>query len=303
MKVKSLICYLVVLLAGVAWADSADKVWIIAENTGNPATFVKLEKPDLVAGQTIMVYLEQAGLSGKWGEGSVNYTYTYYSETGKKIWSSKEQTVKKLTKDATWLLSSVIEITMPAGIPDGAYRIAFELKDYHTQKIYNGNIHFTIGMGKSVAVDPPVVPAAPVSAPAATPGPAAAPAATAAGSFTYEIADVELTLVSLVRKQDKLVFSFRVLNRGDMKINLQMYPYQTSFIDSNGKEVKFDKWGGNGSLCDGQNFVPGIQTQADLEMKIPESLSNNISYLEIPFYGQDERLKWKNLPVPFSAGE
>lgn len=283
----SFILALCLTLAIPVFAETMDKTWIITENTGNSATFVKLDNPDLVQGQVIMVYLEQSGLSGKYGEGSTSYTYTYYSETGKKIWTSPPQLAKKLTKDATWKLSSVTEVTLPETIPQGTYRIGYELTDIHTQTVYNGNIHFTVNMAKAAVATVPA---------------AAIPASTAvvASAFTCKIGKTDVTLVSLIRQQNKLLYTFKVLNGGD--INSSVKIIRMNSFDSNGQQFVYDWQHSNldGSLYSGQNFVSGLETKADANVTLPEAFTNGpISYLDILF--NDEHVIWKNIPLPYNA--
>jgi len=242
---------LLVLAALPLGAESLDKAWIISENTGNPATFVKLDQPNLDPGEIIQVYLEQSGLSAKWGEGWVLYGYSWFTDKGKKVWSSKELDAKKKSSDETWKLSSVVPVAVPADLPAGKYRIEFSVTDYHTKKNYLGNIHFTVGMPSAQAQGP--AQAASASASAAAPD-SAAPADDDA--YTGYIDNVRMTLVSAVKRSNKLILKFDVLNEGDKEQNLQIDPYKSFLSDANRKEFFFIKWECEGTLIDSHTFYP-----------------------------------------------
>lgn len=296
-SVIRILAALLVLSALPLGAESLDKAWIISENTGNPATFVKLDQPNLDPGEIIQVYLEQSGLSAKWGEGWVLYGYSWFTDKGKKVWSSKELDAKKKTGDETWKLSSVVPVAVPADLPAGKYRIEFSLTDYHTKKNYLGNIHFTVGMGTAAnekAVE---------TGQTAQEAPASKTQISADGTYSAYIGNVLLTLASAVRRQNKVILTFNALNEGDVKQELRIYTYQTVMIDSNLKEVYSDKWGSSGSLSDGHVVFPGVPAKPELVFIVPESFSSEISYLEIAFYSGEDRFKLKNLSIPYQKAQ
>ena len=287
---KLIICgvTIFIVLSAAAMAEPIDKVWIIKENTGSPETMEKLSSPDLSPNQTIEVYIEEKGLSAKWGEGFAYYTYTYYSEAGKKIWTSKEYSKKKRTSDDTWIFSQVQRITIPEGIPDGTYRIGFELTDYHTKELYNGNVHFTVGKGAGTG-EPKG--AKEKSMPAS-----------GEGDYRTTIGEIELKLLSVEKSDNRLTLRFKGINNGDTKDELRLYPYQTRIVSKQGEEFSFSDHGGGGSLSSGVDFPPQVTMKTDFYFKRPvPGRVSHISYLEIPFYSKDDKVILKDIPVPWPA--
>jgi hypothetical protein len=269
---------------GAVHADSLDKVWIIEENTGSPETMVKLEDPDLSPNQTIEVYIEEKGLSARWGEGFAYYTYTYYSEVGKKIWSSRKYTKKKRTSDDTWTFSHVQRITIPEGIPKGTYRLGFELTDYHTKEVYQGNVHFTVGTEQPKTAEKDST------------------ASSAGGDFRTTIGEIELSLVSVEKSDNRLTFTLKGINTGGSKNELRLYPYKSRIVSKGGEEFVFSEDGGKGTLVSGIEFPPEVPMQATFYFKRPvPSRVSHISYMEIPFYSRDDKIIWRDIPVPWSA--
>ena len=274
-----------IVLSATAMAEPLDKVWIIKENTGSSETMEKHSSPDLSPNQTIEVYIEEKGLSAKWGEGFVYYTYTYYSDEGKKIWTSKEHIKKKRTSKDTWTFSHVHRINIPENIPNGTYRIGFELTDYHSKKVYHGNVHFTVGKGAGE----------PKETKKSEPTPSSGE-----GDYRTTIGEIELELVSVEKSDNRLTFKFKGINNGDAKNELRLYPYQTSIISKQGVEFTFSEYGGGGSLASGTNFPPEVAIKADFYFKRPvPARVSHISYLEIPFYSTEDKVIWKDIPVPW----
>lgn len=273
-------------------AESLDKVWIISENTGNPATFVKRDQPNLDAGEIIQVYFEQSGLSAKWGEGWVPYGYSWFTDKGKKVWSSKELDAKKKSSDETWKLSSVVPVAVPADLPAGKYRIEFSVTDYHTRKNYLGNIHFTVGMPSAQAEQPAQTASASVAA-----TDSAAPADDDA--YTGYIDNVRMTLISAVKRSNKLILKFDVLNEGDKEQSLQVDPYKSFVSDANRKEFYFSKWDCESTLIDSHTFYHGVPAYAELTLSVAESFKGPVSYLMMAFNYTSNEYKVKNFPLPF----
>lgn len=276
---------------GAVHADSLDKVWIIKENTGSPETMVKLEVPDLSPNQTIEVYIEEKGLSARWGEGFVYYTYTFYSEEGKKIWTSQEYSKKKRTSKDTWTFSHVQRITIPEGIPKGSYRIGFELTDYHTKEVYQGNVHFTVGKGSDSrgTEQPKTAEKEPTTS-------------SEGGDFRTTIGEIELSLVSVEKSDNRLTFTFKGINKGGANDTMRIYPYKTRIVSKGGEEFVFSEDGGKGTLVSGIEFPPEVPMQATFYFKRPvPSRVSHISYMEIPFYYKDDKIVWRDIPVPWSA--
>lgn len=275
------------VFVGFAAAESLDKTWIIREDTGSASTMERLDTPDLVPGQTIDVYLEKNELSVKWGEGYATYSFSYYSDTGKAIWTSGTFTEKKAASGGSWTFSKVHRVTLPPNIPAGAYRLGFTLTDYHSNTDYKGNASFTVGAGAP-------------SAAAEGPGPST-PAST--GEYTVMIGNIELTLVEVAKNSNRLTLTFQGVNRGDVEDKLSIYPYKTRIISDQGEEFVLSDIGGGGNLTGGGlRFAPGIPMKADLYYKPPAVKVNHLAQLEIHFYYFDDKVILRDIPVPWSSG-
>lgn len=285
-----------VLIAAPGIAESLDTFKIVRENTGNTATMVTLDKPFLKPNQTIFILMEQAGLSGKWGEGYVTWSYSYYSTSGTKIWTSKDQSAKKLTKEATWDLSSVLDITLPDSIPDGEYRIQLNLKDYHTNKEYLGSVFFTVGEVKTSRSEK--VQSLPTNKAESDQKNNASQSKK--DDFVITIGETEIELLSVEIIDFDLIFTFRGLNNGYELNTIFVNTDRIFFIDSTGKEVHYSKGNGDMHL---KKLAPGVETKITFSMKIPKQVSNELAYFRFSFglnsWGTD--YIWKNIYLPYSA--
>ncbi len=281
---------LAALSVGFIAAESLDKAWIIKENTGSPATMKRLERPDLSPGQTIDVYIEQAGLAVKWGEGYVTYTYAYFSESGTEIWRSEVFTHKQKVNGNSWTFGNVQRITIPGNIPRGAYRIGISLVDYHTNKTYVGNVSFTVGQGSS-------------SAPQA--GPAQQPPGgktAAAPAYTVRIGTVELSLVSVTKDSNRLTLVFSGVNRGDTDQELRLYVYKTKIVSGGGETFLYSDHGAaNTSFVSGVVFPPGVPVRGEIYFKPPVTKIDFIALFEMVFYYTEDKVSFRDIPVPWNA--
>jgi len=290
-KVIFFVVAIFIVLPAAAAADSIDTLWIIEENTGSPETMVELEDPDLSPNQVIEVYIEAKGLTAKWGEGSAYYTYTYYSELGKKIWSSREYTTQKRTRDDTWTFSHVQRITIPNDIPNGSYRLAFELTDYHTNEVYQGNVHFTVGKGAETDNS---------GEPREANEKSGQSSSAEEGDYRTTIGEIELKLVSVEKSDNRLTFTLKGINRGETKDELRLYSYNTRIISAEGEVFVFSEHGGEGTLVSGIDFPPEVPMQASFYFKRPvPARVSHISYLEIPFYSKEDKIIWHEIPIPW----
>lgn len=278
----SLALFFVVL--SIATADSLDKAWIIEADTGSAATMERLDRPNLSPGDTIDVYLEKRGLSVKWGEGYATYTYSYYTEGGKEIWTSEVYSERKPYSGASWEFAQVHRVTLPSNIPPGAYRLGFTVTDYHTKKTYKGNVEFTVGAAAAVQ------PASPDTA-----------VGEESGAYVVMIGDVEMTLTAVEKTSNRLTLTFRGLNKGDTDERLDVYSYGMRIISRQGEEFVLSAVGGGGNLESGVRFAPQVPMMAELYLKPPATKVNHISYLEIPFYYFDDKIVLRDIPVPYRA--
>jgi hypothetical protein len=292
-RVLLYVLLLCVVSAGFAAAESLDKVWIVQEDTGSASTMVRLDNPDLSPNQTIEVYIEESGLAVRWGEGYVNYTYTYYSDMGKEIWTSKRYSEKKRTGDDTWTLKHTQKVTLPGNIPDGKYRIGFAVSDYHSKKVYKGNASFTVGQGGGSA--PAVTPR---TADSSTPQ---APVSGGSGEFVGIIDNVKLSLTGIETTRNRFTLHFVGVNEGSTDQDLRNYACR--MISTQGKEYTYAEYGGGGALRKWMRFPPNVpmKTEIYFERPVPDEIKGSIKYFEMTFWSEDDTLILRDVPVPYST--
>ncbi len=289
------LCILLLVPAMVLLAESLDKVWIIEQDTGSAETMVRLDTPDLSPDQTIELYVEENGLSARWGEGFAYYTYTYYSESGKKIWASREYTKKKRTGEDTWAFEHVQRIRLPKDIPDGRYRLGFTLTDYHTKTVYKGNVQFTVGKSGEKEVESTARKAQKEIIPVAV---------AASSEYVSMIGEVELRLDAIKKSDNRLTITMMAENRGTAEESLRIYSYTTRIISDEGDEYVFAQDGGGGTLSKGIDLTPGVPIEAIhyYTRPVPSKVSH-IALLEVDFYYKDDKILWKDISVPWPADE
>ncbi len=301
---------LLLISAAVLSAESLDKVWIVEGGTDSSDSAERLEDPVVSPGQVIEVLIEEKGLSARWGEGFAYYTYTYYSDMGKKIWTSREYTEKKRTSDETWTLSVVQRIIVPLEMPTGNYRLGFELTDYHTKIVYKGSVVFTVSSsaksepGSSDTTVETSVDTSDTRASLIEEGTSSTESG-ASGAYRTMIADVELSLVSVEKTGNRLIITLRGVNRGEADEELRLYSYRTRIISEQGEEFTFSEHGGGESkFIRGLDFPPEVPMQESFSFTgpVPGKVAH-IAYLEVPFYYREDKVTWRDIPIPWKAEE
>jgi len=291
MMKKMVLCIsLVLAAASVAMSEEKSRIAIIKKDTGKPATIEEMVNPDFEPEQAFDILVQINNLTAKWNEGYVTYTYTYYSDKNQKISTSQPQSIKERTQKDSWNMAKVIRVTLPGNIPKGAYRLGFDVTDYHTGKMYKGSVQFTISMGKTPA------PQSPSSQPPAQQTPKGAPAT---DGFDFEIADAVLTLKSITKNSNKITFSFIGVNNDSENLDLRIYPYTTRINSETGTEYKFSDVGGDGNLVTGVSLPPEVPMSLEISFKKPAVNVNKVALLEVFFYYIDDNLVMKNVVVPW----
>ncbi len=280
-----MIFLLLTLACNIVMAETLSTAMIIKNDTGNPDTMVSLTDKTFSPGETFEVYLEAKDLSARWGEGYAVYSYSYYSESGSKIWTSPRYSEEKRVSGKEWTFSKVHRITLPEEIPDGDYRIMFTVVDYHTDTEYKGNVNFSVGMNST----PPASSSAQSGSDSDT-------------KFKTIVNDIELSLESVEKTDNRLTINLKGINRAEEAKKLDIYIYDTRIISSSGKEYSFSEYDGRGSLNEGVKFSPSVPILTDLYYPRPvPSAVSGIELLEIAFYSTDDTVLWRKIPVPYQA--
>lgn len=275
------------LFAAGLSAESIDKLWIVKENTGSLSTMERLENPDFDGGQRFPVLLRVEGLASGWNEGYVKWRYSYVSEKGRVIWTSPFETYRGQESEG-WNLTRVVNIALPDSIPQGVYRLAFDVTDGHSGKVYKGSVGFTVGN--------PETPATPEAEPAEEgSGGDAAPQGDVLA--TAYIGAIKLELLEVNRNSNRLTFRFRGTNEGEESDRLDLYPYSSRIIDAEGREYNFSETGGGGNLSDGINLPPDVAVSLELFFRRPANQVERIEFLEFSFYYFDDLLTLRGIDV------
>lgn len=284
-KFLAFVFLLMVLPIFLLSAESFDKVWIVKKNSGSVSTMEKLQNPEVSPGDVLHILLSVKELQAKWGEGYVQWKYEYRGSSGKTIWESKYITHKEQADGNTWDFLRVIDVTIPKSIPEGEYNLGFTLLDYHTKIEYRGWIDFTVG-GKEAATASAEEEEQPTQQPKKQ-------------EYTVWIEKVELTLKSVKKTSNRLIFTFTGINHGEEEQDLRVYPYSTRIISGRGREYNFSDVGGGGKLSKGTTFSPDIPMETDIYFRNPATNADGISLLHIDFYYTQDVLKLKSIPVPW----
>jgi hypothetical protein len=295
--------FLWVSLAGAAIsAESLDKVWIVPEDTGDPETLVKLDRPNFEPAQNFKLYVEKAKLAAKWNEGYATGICTIYSRTGEKVWTSNKEIFKKQVDGDVWTLSKILDLALPDAVSKGSWRLEIIITDYHTGTNYVGNAAFTVGLEDTPAQTAAETPAPEEKAPApAKPAKAAPAKSSPSGGFVTVIDNTEFYLLSATRANGKITFKFRVTAQGDDTTTFRIGGSPSRLIDANGKDLKIPGSEVMATFREGPEFVPEIPTLQELSLKVPNSLIDSLAYVEITFDYQPEKIIFKNLQIPYSA--
>ncbi len=260
--------------------EEIDTLWIVKDNTGSVSTLEQLGNPDFAPSGSLYLYVGVKDLTVRWGEGQVKWKYYYQSSNGKVIWSSPFKPVSRLSSESSWNFSEIVNITLPANISTGKYRLGFTLVDGHSDKEYRGWVDFSVGMSSEKA------------------GPAASPASRAIDAEAV-IEEVELSLLSIGKDSYGVVLEFSGVNRGSTEQPLTLYPYGSRIIDSEGNEFIFSEVGGGGSLADGILFPPDVPVRTDLYFERPALDADSIALLFLSFYDTEDVFEVRSIPVPW----
>lgn len=279
-------------------AESIDRFGIIEENTGSLATIREYDTPDLTPGQRVEVVVVVRGLQTRWGEGQVRWRHRIFDEMGQTVAQSRLTPYTHRSSGGEWDLLRVETVDLPRDLPDGRYRIDWEVIDDHADTTYRGNAAFTIGMsaaGENVTERPSPEPApTPVQPPKAEESPTAVPS----GEYVATIEGIEITLTDITRDSNRLTFRMRGINRGTEDYRLDIYSYTTRLIDGNGREYSFDDVGGSTNLSQGVTLPLDVPMQLDIEFRDGAVAVDSIALLEVAFYYTDDVIRWRDLTVP-----
>lgn len=285
-RLMSLLTAMLLISGPSLFAEAIDKVWIIEENTGSISTMQERPNPALSPGETVEVLIQVRGLSTRWGEGYAKWSYSYLSESGRKIWISDSYSQRERSDTSTWDFARVATITLPRTIPEGRYRLAFYLQDFHSGKLYQGHAGFSIGGARAAESQ-------------AERGEEENRSPQTETAFEGVVDTVELELRRVSRTGNRLLLLFNGLNRGTENKELRLYPYTVRIIDANGQEYRLEETGGGGNLTDGVSLPPEVPMELELFFRPPATQIEQIQYLQLDFYGTKESLNLRAIPVPW----
>ena len=276
-----------IVLSATAMAEPLDEVWIIKENTGSPETMEKLSSPNLSPNQTIEVYIEEKGLSAKWGEGFAYYTYTYYSERERRSGLQRGTSRKKNEQ------GYLDFFPCPA--------------DNHTRRHSGRHLPYRLrahrlSHKRAVSWERPLH------------GRERGRHRRAEGSEREEQArPIRRGRLPYHYRRDRIGARFRGEERQPPHLQVQgnkQWRYERRVpalpvsnqhqFRNRGRSLPSPSTEAAAASPPGSDFPPEVTMKADFYFKRPvPGRVSHISYLEIPFYSKDDKVIWKDIPVPW----
>ena len=116
--------------------------------------------------------------------------------------------------------------------------------------------------------------------------------------FEGMVETVKIKLVSVIHQGEKLIIETIGENIGSSDVRINLW-HDSRFICNQGNEYSFRHQGLDYTSFRGRNLVPGVPTKMSATIKVPQGKLDKISLLELQFQYSNDRLLFRNIPIPY----